>query len=649
MIEVHRCSDDPTSIRLQELLSEKSPSCSESLSSETAVLDVGVLGAPLRLIRKQTHPVDPVVQCPVRLLHSWAIVGPLSRSGRPCSNCLLRRWLALRPASQTRTIKESETWWTSESPWLSAFGADRIWQVILGLLDSQGSAGSDHTSAHGDGLAPLCVVSLDTSEVRRHLLLADSGCTHCHTRREDSPESARLELKPVPKPDPRKYRVKKLQEISLEAEAFLNPVCGLLGPELVQHQHHYFSSPVAGVFCDSLDGHAPTSWGGHTASFRTSLKAGLLEGLERHAGLQSRSRLITITDSHANLGQDALDPRSCGLYEADSYVFDETLTPFTPNLKVNWIWGYSLTQERPILVPAQMVFYGRPAVGDPLFVRHNSSGCASGSCLEEAILYGLTELVERDTFVITWLAKLAPPRIDPSTCRKPETIQLLARLERLGYDVHLLDMRLDLPIPSVTGFIERRDRKLGALVAGAGANMDPDVAIHTALSEITSYTMDFDLRVQHDEAAARSILADFTRLRDLEHHSLLYGLPEMLENIGFLKANPVLRSVEATYRDWELTRPLHDDLLSDVNYFLDRLRSIGLDQVIVVDQTSPEQDRFGIKTVCVIVPGLMPIDFGYKHRRASSLRRMYTVPVSTGSRASELTPGELNPIPHFFP
>lgn len=71
--------------------------------------------------------------------------------------------------------------------------------------------------------------------------------------------------------------------------------------------------------------------------------------------------------------------------------------------------------------------------------------------------------------------------------------------------------------------------------------------------------------------------------------------------------------------------------------------------VIVVDQTTPEQRRIGLRTVCAVVPGLLPIDFGWSRQRAPYLPRLRSAPRRAGLRATDLTEAEVRMVPHPFP
>ena len=88
-------------------------------------------------------------------------------------------------------------------------------------------------------------------------------------------------------------------------------------------------------------------------------------------------------------------------------------TEFDPDRPIDWVWGYSFLQERPILVPELLAYYslGGRSQG---FVYETSNGCALGGSLEEAILYGIFEVVVA-RFVLDDLVRAdAPPASGPS-------------------------------------------------------------------------------------------------------------------------------------------------------------------------------------------------------------------------------------------
>lgn len=126
---------------------------------------------------------------------------------------------------------------------------------------------------------------------------------------------------------------------------------------------------------------------------------------------------------------------------------------------------------------------------------------------------------------------------------------------------------------------------------------------------------------------------------------MLYSLPEAEERLRFLlEPNRTLRA----FRDEFGQRPAHPDLTDDLKDALQAFRQLKLD-VIVVEQTTPELQRNGLHCVKVLIPGMLPMTFGYHMTRLTGLERVLTVPAKLGYVKEPLSFEQLNPYPHPFP
>jgi ribosomal protein S12 methylthiotransferase accessory factor len=218
--------------------------------------------------------------------------------------------------------------------------------------------------------------------------------------------------------------------------------------------------------------------------------------------------------------------------------------------------------------------------------------------------------------------------------------------------MRLFDMRVDLPVPVVMAVAERLDGGLGRLCFAAGASMDPLEAVRAALAETASYIPGMDERVEARLPDLRRMTRNYSELKELTQHALLYGLPEMAEAADFLLADPDPRPLGELYAGWLAERPATLDLADDVRHLTGCLRRAGSD-VIAVDQTCPEQAGTAIRTLCVIAPHLVPIDFGWERQRALNHPRLHaflrgelTTVHPTGRGYG---PTGLNLRPHPFP
>ncbi|MBB5121887.1 ribosomal protein S12 methylthiotransferase accessory factor [Streptomyces eurocidicus] len=614
----------------------------------------------------------------VQLYGHHALVGPLPRAGgegdaaRPCPRCLARRWQSVRGRALRDALElGSGTRAAGVPPYALPFLADTIAALLTAHREREagrareasttagdeaaaGTGGTRDTGTAGaDGPFPAVhLVDLETLRVSRHPLVPDAECPDCGRGVPDDARTATLTLRPAPEHRPGSFRVRGIGAYDLPTEAFANPLCGALGPGVVHDVASATTSATVGCFeLRSGEYLRETFWGGHADSYADSARIGVLEGLERAAGMRARGRRTRVRASLAALrarGEAAVDPRECGLYPPEFHRAEPRVTPFTPDREIPWVWGYSLRDHRPLLVPEILTYYGTPGL-ENRFVQESSNGCASGGSLEEAVYFGLMEVVERDAFLLAWYGRPALPEIDPRTSADPRTRQMVDRLAMYGYEARFFDTRITFPVPVVTAVAVRADGGPGTMCFGAGAGLDPEAALAGGLCEIATDAVNIRGRAERDGERLRAMAADFDKVLALHDHPLVYGLPEMSGHAGFLlAARGPKRSMAELYGPGTRVLPASGDLRDDVERCVATVADAGFD-VVVVDQTLPEQRDLGLHTVSVLVPGLLPIDFGWRRQRAPHMPRMRTALREAGLRDRDLRPGDLNPAPHPFP
>jgi ribosomal protein S12 methylthiotransferase accessory factor len=611
----------------------------QRLADHDAEVRVAPLGVRDELAVRDTEADGRSTQ--VFLYGHYAVVGPMSVAGGAapaCERCLARRWQAVRMTGLRDALElGGETHAVGRSPYPTPFAADAVAALIRAHTARTG--GPAKAAPH---LAEVYHIDLETLRVHALPLVPDAECPRCGRRTPDSADGAAMTLGSSAKPAPDTFRLHGIDEYDLNVTAFANPVCGALGAALMPDLTSTSTAPVLGSFTMRAGRYLrETLYGGHANSYAHSAKVAILEGLERAAGLRARGRSATVVASLSSLGTRALDPRTCGLYSDRFYADNPYLTRFTPDEQASWVWGASLRDGRPILVPEVVAYYHTPPV-ESRFVQETSNGCASGGSLAEAIYFGLMEVIERDAFLIAWYARAALPEVDPETSTRASTRQMVDRLAMAGYRARFFDARITFSTPVVAAVAVRQDGELGALAFGGGASLDPEAAMHAALCEIATDAVKLQARTLEREARLRPMVDDFTKVEGLHDHPLLYGLPEMARFAAFLlRPNDALIALPPG-------PPLADDLRTDLERCVAEVTAAGFD-VIVVDQTLPEERDVGLHTVKVIVPGLVPIDFGFKRQRAPLMPRVRTALRASGRRERDLRPDELNPAPHPFP
>jgi len=567
------------------------------------------------------------------------VIGPLVRPGTPgCSQCAqLRMLMGGRDRQEMWRLHQRlhEQGGIAQDAWATRSALAHMAHLLTAETQRIAAGKRARTEGH------VYIVNLKTLKSSRHFILPDPSCQVCGHLPEDTADAAVIALQPSPKISVGSYRCRPLAELQkVLGKDYLDYRTGFLNGKMTD-----LVSPFADVSVNLPLFRGDESTAGRTHSYAESEMTAMLEGLERYCGMAPRGKRTVIRDTCRRLGKQALDPVTVGLHASEQYDRPGyPFRPFDPDRPLNWVWGYSFLQKRPILVPELLAYY---SLGDgDGFVFETSNGCALGGSLEEAIFYGMLEVVERDSFLLTWYAQLGLPRLDPDSAGDRELRLMLERLRAVaGYEVHLFNATLENGIPSVWTLAKNmRERGLNVICAG-GAHPDPVRAVKSSLYEVAAMLLTLTDKLEANREEYVQMLHDPSKVRKMDDHSMLYGLPEAEERLRFLldERRP-LRTFAEEFGQQEWNADLTDDLQG----LLDKFAKRNLD-VIVVEQTTPEISRNGLHCVKVLIPGMLPMTFGQHLTRVSGLDRVLRVPVELGYRAEPLTYDQLNPHPHPFP
>ena len=398
------------------------------------------------------------------------------------------------------------------------------------------------------------------------------------------------------------------------------------------------------IACELADGRATVggSVDGHAAGEHVRREgaeaASIGEALERYsASFVASDRLVV--DSADRL-PGAVDPERFALFH-DTQLADPTFPfrSFRRETIVSWVAGYALPGGAPAYLPAQLVFlaWGRGVSGEERIAYSTSSGLACGATMEEAVLTGLLEQIERDAVMLTWYDRLSLPLLDWS--RDPELARLDARyFAPTGLEYSAVDLSVFFGVPTVLGVVHGAPGALGALGVGAASTPTVGVAWRKALAE--AFTV---RRWVRDHAFERPEDADrpAAEIEGFDGHTIFYAHPDRAARAAFLDCSP-------ERRDTRDVPPLAgSNVLELIEAACDRLATRRV-SAYAVDVTSPDVRGGGFHVVKVIAPELCQLDAVERARFLGS-RRLYRAAHEAGLLPRPLTPVDLNPDPHPFP
>lgn len=564
------------------------------------------------------------------------VIGPLSKKDHSgCSQCAdLRRLMAGRDRHEMREVKDKlqKTETTQSDAAVSRQGLFHFACLVASELKKMINGKEDNH---------ILLMNLKTFTISFHSFLPDPLCAVCGGIPDDSPDDATIALQPRPKVSPNVYRTRSLDELSqFLTKDYLDPQIGFLNNKMIDLVPPFADASVTLPLFAGDEGAA-----GRTNSYEVSVMTAILEALERYCGIEPKGKRTTVYGSYNQLKEQALNPIALGLHAKENYDQPNfPFHPFHPDRRMHWVWGYSFLREKPILVPELLAYYSLGCGNG--FVFETSNGCALGGSLEEAIMYGMLEVVERDSFLLTWYAQLALPRLNPDSVNDEELKLMIDRAGAVGgYDIHLYNATMENGIPSIFAIAKNRKTSGLNIICAGGAHPDPVRAAKSAVHELAGMMLTLDDQFEKGKQQYKKMLSDSGLVKKMDDHGMLFGLPETEERLHFLlNEDRPMRN----FREEFNPTVNHMDLTDDLHDLLQAFRRLNLD-VIVVDQTTPEIKKNGLYCVKVIIPGMLPMTFGHHLTRVTGLERVLKVPMELGYVKQSLTLEQLNPHPHPFP
>jgi bacteriocin biosynthesis cyclodehydratase domain-containing protein len=363
--------------------------------------------------------------------------------------------------------------------------------------------------------------------------------------------------------------------------------------------------------------------------------SGFCEAIERYSGVFQGNE-IREKASYQVLGNKAIHPNQCMGFSEKQYQnrqqwntecqgwFQKVPEPFDETRIIDWTPVWSLTEQDFKYLPTGYCYYGY-SQSAPLDCWADSNGCAAGNTIEEAILQGFMELVERDCVALWWYNKLVKPSVDLDSFNEPYFEQLKQYYEGLNRDLWVLDITSDLNIPCFAAISPRKDREVEDILLGYGAHFDPKIAISRALTEVNQILPNV-LSFKEDGTTIYNPSADPLAVK--------WWQTATLSHQAYLVPNRQIMPKKS--RDY--AQLASDDLLEDVKLCQRIIEEKGM-EMLVLDQTRPD---IGLRVAKVIVPGMR-----HMWKRLGT-GRLYDVPVSMGWLKEPLTEDELNSFPMWM-
>lgn len=334
--------------------------------------------------------------------------------------------------------------------------------------------------------------------------------------------------------------------------------------------------------------------------FGTSIKGvkeatalAMLECLERIYTMNNIPMAIIHNTAFSDL-EEATNPEEYNIFNDQQYNSpDFEFQPFFQNSKLDWVSAESLTKNKLILIPRQLL----TSEGlDKNYVPLSSNGCAIHTCDKKALLSAIEEIIERDSLMISWYQMNALPVLldGPEILEKNSIGKILIAI---GFKITLLDGTSDLNIPVIIAILEDSQNN-SVFTANAATGESAEHAVDRLCNEFFSlwrdYTLDEHFIFPKNTSGSLTTLSDHF---------------EFYQGKRYIKERDFLKSEKSSKRSMEMNWQKFNSAEQKINHMVQLLSEKNLD-VINVNCTSDLLKKMGLSAVKVIIPGTIPLFVG---------------------------------------
>jgi len=490
----------------------------------------------------------------------------------------------------------------------------------------------------------IFALNLTKLDIEEHPLIKRPQCAFCGQSKAEMPPPLSLKMGDSVVDKRGGFRSVSAEETIAKWQHLISPITGVVtsvyempsgDQKAVIHNAvagHNFAMDTKNL--SSLKKGLRSKSGGKGTSIQQAKAGALCEAVERYSGLFTGEE-YRISASFKELGNAAIHPNECMLFSEAQYNvraqnnlrdrgFDIIPDPFDIHAKVEWSPIWSFTKSEFKWLPTGYLYFAYPRKEGQFYFWADSNGSAAGNTIEEAILQGFLEIVERDAAAIWWYNRLSLPEVDLSKLENSYINQVISHYHDIHREIWCLDLTTDIGVPVIAAISRRVDKPVEDIVFAFGCHLDFEIAVLRAVTELNQFlpavmpiASDGSGEYAYDDPAS----LDWWKTARISDHAYLKPNAH-LEKI-FAKTS----SIDASGSIGEIVRACQQ-----------RMEEKGF-EFLVLNQTRPD---IGLPVVKVVVPGMR-----HFWRRCAP-GRLYDVPVEMGLLSHAKDESELNPIGIFI-
>ncbi|TRZ77362.1 hypothetical protein D4R87_02895 [bacterium] len=308
----------------------------------------------------------------------------------------------------------------------------------------------------------------------------------------------------------------------------------------------------------------------------------------------------------------------------------QMIESFNSDKMYQWYETTEMFSEKATLALADLIFFPYFGKFGKNYAFSNSSGVAAHINVDFAIEHAVLENIEREAFMITWFNFLKRSPIEIQSL--PVNIQdRIYAIEKAGFNINLVDITLDLTPVIMVVIVGKNNYPFFSCSTASGYDVIQiiDRALMEAESSVYCHLRDGNSRL---------ILTASEITRTMDHGSFYENL-DRIKKAEFL-CGDITRKV--TVEEIEENIIIHSS-----KELYQAIKNLEL-TILIANLTSVQElCKLPYKVVRVIIPGIVPMNFGYGIE-SLGLDRVRSVPVKCNLIEKLVPIKELNHFPHPF-
>jgi len=332
--------------------------------------------------------------------------------------------------------------------------------------------------------------------------------------------------------------------------------------------------------------------------------------------------------AYNDLQHKVVDPKSIATYLPDQYKIT-SLQKFNKNENYQWCPVQEMFSGERNLILADFIYYPYSPKGKHRYFYANSSGSSAHISLENALEHAILELIEREAFIVTWVNRIKREQIKKKSLTE-KLIKRINYLEHFGFDVRIVNITYDLtPVVMVIA----KNYEMPYFSCAAASSYHPVDAVERALMELEA-----SIYCRFRDGPSKEKITPNSVFHPLDH-GRLYEMGMYINKTRFL-----FEGVDAPISLKKLEAVNRFNKFSDL---YEKMQHNGWSVYFAhMNMLESDIDHLPYQVVKVIIPGVVPMTFGYG-REPFGIERMRSLPESCGI-AKRKPFSKLNRFPHPF-